>query len=178
MAEKKPLTTKQKQVRHRALQYTALGGMFASVLTPFIILGIANFDEWFKSEGGWKIGLGATLGMAVVGIAIFLVTYKKEHESKVTDGWITLLVMWFAVAFIFKLFSNIYEDIFGIMMWTGLGLALAFGLDMFSKDQKRRADAYKEARQKINQETLEDKIKKEVQEEEEKKKVKIKVVNK
>lgn len=177
MAEKKPLTTKQKQKGHRVLQYTAFGGMFVSVITPFIILGIANFEEWFKSDSGWKIGLGATLGMAVVGIALFLVTYKKEHDSKVTDGWITLLVLWFAVAFIFKLFASIYEDIFGIMMWTGLGLASAFGLDMVSKDQKRRADAYKAARQKINQETLEDKIKKEV-EEEEKKKVKIKVVNK
>ena len=62
------------------------------------------------------------------------------------------------------------------MMWTGLGLAVAFGLNIFSKKEKEKADLYKEARSKVNQETLEDKIRQEVAEEEEKKKVKIKVV--
>lgn len=165
---KKPLTTKQKQTKYRALQYTAVGGEFACILTPFIILGIVNADEWFvNNQEGWKIGLGATLGLAVVGLAMFLVTYKKEKESKVTEGWITMLVMWFAVAFVFKLLSSIYEEIFTIMMWTGLGLATAFGLDIVSKQQKRKADAYKEARKKVQQETLEEQIKKEVEAEQE-----------
>ena len=164
MAKKKK-TTKQKQTEHRTLQYVSFGGIFASVLAPFIILGAVHFEEWFKNDGGWKIGLGATLGMAVVGIALFMVTYKKEHDSKVTDGWITALVIWFAVAFIVKLWAEIYEEIFGIMMWTGLGLAAAFGLDMISKDQKRKADEYKEARAKVEEDTLKEKIKKEVEEE-------------
>lgn len=163
--EKKPLTTKQQQTKHRALQYTAIGGMFGSILTPFIILGAINFEDWFKSDGGWKIGLGATLGMAVVGIAIFLVTKKKEKESKVTDGWITFIVCWFAVAFIAKLFESIYSQIFEIMMWTGLGICGAFGLDLVSKDQKRKADAYKTARAKVQEESIEEKAKKEVEEE-------------
>lgn len=163
--EKKPLTTKQQQIKYRSLQYTAIGGMFASIITPFVVLGIIHFDEWFKSDGGWKIGLGGTLGLAVVGIAIFLVTQKKEKESKVTDGWITLLVMWFAAAFIVKLFAEIYTELFGIMMWTGLGLASAFGLDIISKKQKANADAYKEARAEIKQETIKEKAKREVEEE-------------
>ena len=173
---KKELTTKQKQMKYRALQYTAIGGMFASVLTPFIVLGIVNFQDWFMASDGYKIGLGGTLGLAVVGIALALVTFKKEKESKVTDGWITLLVIWFALAFVFKLLERIYSEIFTIMMWTGLGLAVAFGLNIFSKKEKEKADLYKEARSKVNQETLEDKIRQEVAEEEEKKKVKIKVV--
>ena len=164
--EKKKLTTKQKQLRYRSLQYTAVGGMFVSILTPFIALGIANFDDWFvNNSNGWKIGLGATLGMAVAGIAVFLVTAKKEKESKVTDGWITLLVMWFAVAFVFFLLSSIYEQIFEIMMWTGLGLAGAFGLDIVSKKMKKNADAYKEARAKVKEESIEEQAKKEVEEE-------------
>lgn len=164
--EKKKLTTKQKQNKHRALQYAAIGGMFASVITPFIIIGAINFDDWFVGEGGWRIGLGATLGLAVAGIAIFLVTYKKEKESKVTDGWITMLVIWFAAAFIIKLFEEIYHEIFSIMMWTGLGLAAAFGLDLFSKAEKRKADAYKNARAKVQEESIEEQAKKEVAEEE------------
>lgn len=161
--EKKQLTTKQQQTKYRALQYTAIGGMFASILAPFIVLGIIHFDDWFKSEGGWKIGLGATLGLAVVGIAIFLVTAKKEKESKVTDGWITLLVLWFAIAFIVKLVAEIYDAIFGIMMWTGLGLASAFGLDMVAKSNKNKADAYKEARASVKEESIKEKAKREVE---------------
>lgn len=166
--EKKPLTTKQTQMKYRALQYTAVGGMFASIITPFVILGIIHADEWFvQNDGGWKIGLGATLGLAVVGIAIFLVTKKKEQESKVTNGWITLIVMWFAIAFMTKLFANIYEEIFGIMMWTGLGLCSAFGLDIIARKNKETADAYKEARAELKQETIKEKAKREVEKEQE-----------
>lgn len=164
--EKKKLTTKQKQTKYRALQYTALGGMFASVLTPFIIMGSIHFDEWFKSEGGWKIGLGATLGLAVVGVALALVVFKKEKESKVTDGWITFIVIWFALAFIVKCFEEIYKQVFEIMMWTGLGLVAAFGCDIFSMQEKKKADAYKEARKKVQEESIEEQAKKEVEEEE------------
>ena len=163
--QKKPLTTKQQQTKHRALQYTAIGGMFGSILTPFIILGAINFEDWFKTEGGWKIGLGATLGMAVVGIAVFLVTKKKEKESKVTDGWITFIVCWFAVAFIVKLFESIYSQIFEIMMWTGLGLCGAFGLDLVSKDQKRKADTIKEVRNETEKDSFKERIKKEYEKE-------------
>lgn len=163
--QKKPLTTKQQQTKHRALQYTAIGGMFGSILTPFIILGAINFEDWFKTEGGWKIGLGATLGMAVVGIAVFLVTKKKEKESKVTDGWITFIVCWFAVAFIAKLFESIYSQIFEIMMWTGLGLCGAFGLDLVSKDQKRKADTIKEVRNETEKDSFKERIKKEYEKE-------------
>ena len=166
MKEKKPLTTKQKQNKHRALQYAAIGGMGVSVLTPFIILGAVNYEDWFVSEGGWKVGLGGTLALAVMGIAIALVTKKKEKESTLTNGWITLMVFWFAIAFIFKLLSGIYDEIFGIMLWGGLGLAGAFGLDIVAKKEKEKADAYKEARKKTTEEILKEKIKKEVEAEE------------
>ena len=167
MKEKKKLTTKQKQAKYRALQYTAFGGMFVSIITPFIVLAAVNFEDWFIDNGsGWKVGLGGSLGLAVAGIAIFLVTYKKEHDSKVTDGWITLLVMWFAVAFIAYLLSSIYDQIFEIMMWTGLGLAGAFGLDLTSKSLKKKADAYKNARAKVQEESIEEQAKREVEEEE------------
>ena len=98
--QKKQLTAKQKQTKYRALQYTTFVGEFISILTPFIIMGIVNYDEWFTTEEGWKVGLGGTLALALMGIAVFLVTKKKEDE-KITGGYITLIVGWFAVAFIF-----------------------------------------------------------------------------
>lgn len=174
----KKLTVAQKQKTYRTLQYTCVGGEFISALTPFIILGAVHGEEWFKSEDGWKIGLGGALALALMGIAIFLVTMKKEKETKVTNGWITLLVGWFAVAFIFVLLANIMDQIATIMFIGGIGLACAFGLDLTSKAFKKKADLYKEVIGDTTKEKLKEEIQKEYQEEQEKKKVKVKVINK
>ena len=139
---KKQLTAKQQQTKYRALQYTTFVGEFISILTPFIIMGIVNYDEWFTTEEGWKVGLGGTLALALMGIAVFLVTKKKEDE-KITGGYITLIVGWFAVAFIFMLLASIMEQITTIMMFGGLGLLCAFGLDIASHNFKDKADLYK-----------------------------------
>lgn len=162
---KKKLTTKQKQKGYRALQFTCVGGEFVSVMLPFIILGIVNGEKWFVSEGGWKIGLGGSLALALVGIAIFLVTKKKEGESDITKGWITLIVGWFAVAFIFVLLTNIMDQIAVIMLWGGLGILGAFGLDITSRHYKKLADAYKDAIGGVSEDKLKEKIKKELEEE-------------
>lgn len=174
MAEKKKMTVAQKQKTYRTLQYTCVGGEFISALTPFIVIGAVHFDEWFKSEDGWKIGLGGALALALMGIAVFLVTAKKEKESKVTNGWITLIVGWFAVAFIFVLLANIMDQIAVIMFWGGLGLCGAFGLDLTSKAMKKKADLYKEVIGDVGKDKLKAEVEKEYQEE----KVKVKVVNK
>ncbi len=171
---KKELTTTQKKNRYRGLQYTTFVGEFVSILTPFIVMGAVNAQDWFYTEDGWKVGLGGTLALALMGIAVFMITKKKEDE-KITSGYITLIVGWFAVAFIFMLLSSIMEQITTIMFFGGIGLLGAFGLDMASKSFKNKADLYKKALEKVNQETLEDKIKQEVQEEQEKKTVKIKI---
>lgn len=168
------MTTKKKQKTYRVLQYTCVGGEFITALTPFIILGAVNGEQWFVSQDGWKIGLGGALALALMGIAVFLVMHKKEQESKTTNGWITLIVGWFAVAFIFVLLANIIDQIATIMLWGGLGLCASFGLDMTSKSFKKKADLYKEVIGDVQKDKLKEQIIQEV--EEEKKKVKIKVV--
>lgn len=167
--QKKPLSATQKKNKYRTLQFTCIGGEVLSVLTPFIILGAANYQEWFVSEEGWKIGLGGSLALALMGIAIFMVTKKKDDESKFSNGWITLLVGWFAVAFIFILLANIMDQIATIMLWGGLGLCGAFGFDLLSKNCKKKADAYKEALSKVKQESIEEEAKREVEKEQEQK---------
>lgn len=161
--EKKKLTAEQKQKRYRTLQYTCVGGEFVSVLTPYIIMGIANADEWFvNSSEGWKIGLGGSLAMAILGIAVFLTTKKKDDETKFSNGWITLLVFWFAIAFCFMLLANIIDQISTIMLFGGIGLAGAFGLDLTSKQMKKRADLYRDAIGEVKHDKLKEKIEKEV----------------
>jgi len=163
------MEAKKKQIKYRTLQYTCLGGEFVSAFAPFIIMGAVNADKWFKSEGGWKIGLGGALALALMGLAVFLVTQKKEKESKVTNGWITLIVGWFAVAFVFVLLANIMDQIATIMLFGGIGLCGAFGLDLASKSFQAKADLYKETRAEVQKDALKEEIK------EEQVKIKVKV---
>ena len=164
MAVKTSVNTKTKEKRYRVLQYTFFGGEFLSILAPFVTMGIINFDEWFMTEEGWKVGLGGSLALALLGMAVFLFTKKKE-DSTITNGYITLILGWFAVTFIFMLLANIMEQISTIMFFGGLGLLGAFGLDLGSKDMKKKADLYKQARAKVYNESLEDTIRQEVEEE-------------
>lgn len=157
----KTLTAKQKQTRYRALQYVTFGGEFLSIFTPFIVLGCVNAQEWFYNEEGWKVGLGGTLALALLGIAVFLVGKKKEDE-KITGGYITLIVGWFAVMFIFMLLADIMSQITTIMLFGGLGLLGAFGLDMTSKNFKAKADAYKETIAKAKGEIIKQDVEQEL----------------
>lgn len=159
---KKPLTATQKKNRYRVGQWGAFSGEVLSILTPFIVLGAVNFDEWFKSEQGWKVGLGGSLALALMGIAVFLFTKKKESSNSITNGWITMIVGWFAVAFIFMLLSDIITQISMIMFYGGLGLLSAFGLDIVSNKCKQKADAYKTALGEVRKETILDEARREV----------------
>lgn len=152
---KKQLTAKQKQNKYRALQYSTFVGEFVSIILPFVIMGAVNYEDWFVSESGWKVGLGGTLALALLGIAVLLVTKKKENE-KITSGYITLIIGWFAVAFIFVLLASIIEQIAMIMFFGGIGILGAFGLDMTSKNFKAKADMYKGSIQRAQDKALEE----------------------
>jgi len=161
--EKKPLTATQKKNKYRALQYVTFGSEFLSIITPFIAMGIVNHEEWFYQEDGWKIGLGGSLALALMGIAVFLVSKKKEENNKVTNGYISLIVGWFAVAFIFMLLADIMSQMSMIMLFGGIGLCGAFGLDIASKDFKAKADAYKEVIKKAKQNVIQQEVEKDLQ---------------
>lgn len=156
----KKLTLKQQLNKYRALQYSTFVGEFVSIILPFVIMGAVNYEDWFVSESGWKVGLGGTLALALLGIAVLLVTKKKEDE-KITSGYITLIIGWFAVAFIFALLASIIEQISMIMFFGGIGILGAFGLDMTSKNFKAKADLCKETIKSGKQKVLQDQFVKE-----------------
>ena len=160
MAQKK--TAKQQLTKYRALQYSTFVGEFVSVITPFIIMGAVNYEDWFVSEDGWKVGLGGALALALMGIAVFLVTKQKDDE-KITNGFITLIVGWFLVAFIFLLLSSIMEQITTIMFFGGIGLLAAFGLDITSKQFKEKAVLYKTTIQKAKEKKMEEDVYKDLE---------------
>lgn len=171
--EKKPLTAKQQRIKYKAFSFACVGGEFAALFTPFVIMGIVNFNDWFiQSDAGWKVGLGASLAMALVGIAAFLVGRKKENETKVTNGWITMIVGWYMVAFIFVLLTDILDQIAMIMLIGGTGLAGAMGFDFGSKKCENISNNYKIAIQKANQDKLDEQAKEELNQKENSKDVK------
>ena len=175
---KKELTTKQKKNRYRTWQYVSRVSEFVVIPIPYAVLAIVNRNEWFAQADGWKIGLGGTLAIALMTIATFLVTKQQEKDSKLTDGYVTLILGWIASAFIFTLLADIMNQIANIMWFGALGLLGAFGLDLTSKSLKKKADYYKARLDKANESLDDESAIEEVKREREAKTVKVKVVKK
>ena len=157
---KKEKTVKQTRNKYRAIQYTLFGSQFLAILAPYITLGAINYEEYFVTEDGWKVGLGASLALALLGIAVWLVTKKKEDKTK-TDGYISLCLGWFAVAFIFYLLGSIINDIAMIMFCGGVGLVGALGLNYSSNVFKQKANTYTEVMKEVGLEDLKNKVREE-----------------
>lgn len=135
MSEKKEKTPTQKKKQYKAIQYTCFGCEFLSVIMPFIIIGAVNFNEYFVEYDGVKMSLAAALAFALMGIAVWLVSKEKFGNS-----FITLMVGWAAVTGIFFLLGDIINDIAYIMLFGFIGIAGAYGLDIGSKQAKKKAD--------------------------------------
>lgn len=169
---KKQLTATQKQKKYRAIQKATFVGEFVSVGTPYVVMGAINYEEWFKVTDGWKVGLGGALALALMGLIVFIITKKKEDTDSKTGGYITLLIGWLAVAFIFLLLANIMHQIASIMFFGAIGIAGALGLDIVSKTNGEKADLYlqaiKEAKLNVAKQDAYSQIQKEVEEEKKK----------
>jgi len=159
---KKPLKASQKKTLYRFGQKVTFGSEFISIATPYIIMGAINFDEWFRTTEGWKVGLGGSLAIALMCICVFSITKKREDKDSKTGGFLTLLMAWIAVAFIFMLLANIMNDIATIMFFGAIGIAGALGLEITSKKLGEKADLYEEAIRKVKGEVIENEVKKEI----------------
>ena len=165
---KKKLTATQKKRRYKLIAKATTGGEFVSIATPYVVMGAINFDEWFRTTEGWKVGLGGSLAIALLCITMISITKKKEDKDSSTGGYVSLLLSWLAIAFIFLLLANIMHDIASIMFFGAIGIAGALGLDITSKKYKIKADAYEKAIAKVDSEDIEEEVRKE-------KKIKIKI---
>jgi len=160
--EKKPLTIKQKKNKYRAIQYGLTASEYVSVATPFAIMAGVNHQEWFiNNPEPWKLGLGGALGLLLMSLAVLLVTKKKENKE-LTNGYIALIIGWYAVAFIFLLLARVMNEIYTIMFFGGFGLLGAFGLDLGSKSFEKKADKLKAAIENANAELDKEQAKEEL----------------
>lgn len=162
MADEKSVNVKKEQAKYRALQYTFFGSEFIALFAPFIAMGIANFDEWFVNDEGWKVGIGGGLAMLLLGVLVFVITKKKEENSKVTDGFVTFIAGWFLAIVLFWLLEYILDQIVTIMLIGSTGLFGAFGLNLTSKSMGKKADLFKEAQFEANKELLKEQAKEEI----------------
>lgn len=173
--EKKELTIKQRKRKYKIAQKSLQVSEYVSAFLPFCVMAIVNRDEWFVyNPESWKIGLGGTLGLCVMGLAMFLITKKKDGNEKLTNGMIALVIGWYVVAFIFFLLAQINMEIYKIMFYGGLGLLGALGLEIGSKKFEKKYNELDKAMELANTNlNVEQATKEIVQEKNKKKKVEI-----
>ena len=151
---KKTLTATQKRNRYKVISKASFVGEFVSVGTPYIVMGAINYDEWFIGTEGWKVGVGGAIALALMGLAVFIITKKKEDNDSKTGGYITLLLGWLATAFVFLLLANIMHDIASIMFFGAIGIAGALGLEIVHKTYDDKANLYTKALQEYKVEQV------------------------
>ena len=167
---KKELTIKQKIRRYRTAQYGLVGAEYVATLTPYAIMAIVNREEWFvMNPEPWKVGLGGSIGMVLLALAMFLITKKRDNE-KLTNGMIALLIGWYAITFVFFLLAQINMEIYKIMAYGGFGLMAALGLDIGSKNFEKKANNLKGAMNQAQANLDTEQATKEILEQEKKKK--------
>ena len=103
MARKKfnELTSVEKYKRLRNNGFAFLAAKWVSILTPYIVIGIANFDEYFTEYNGVKMSLGCTLAAIVAGIAIA----NETKENKKINGIVGWAIA-FALCFLLQSILN------------------------------------------------------------------------
>ena len=167
--EKKHKTIKQQYKEKRAIQYSMIGGEYLSIVVPYGIMAIVNREEWFvMNPEPWKIGLGGSIGIVLLALAMFLITKRKDN-AKLTDGMIALVIGWYAITFVFFLLAQINMEIYKIMAYGGFGLLGALGLDIGSKYFDKKATELKTAMENAQENLATQQATKEILEQKKKK---------
>ena len=162
---KKEKTIKQQKNSARLKQYLLFGSEFLSVLTPYAIMMGVNSESWFiQNPEGWKIGLGGFLALAVMGIAVWLVSKQKYSAS-----FVSLVIGWGVFTFIFYLLTEILNQITTIMFFGWIGLLGAYGLDIAKAKLDTKAEKVQKGIEKAEQELIADSYKEEIKQENNKK---------
>jgi len=144
--EKTPTQLKNK---YTALQYSLFGGEFLAVVTPFVAYGIANYDEYFVEYNGTKMSIAFFLALAIMGLAIFLISKKKLEGT-----YATLIIGWATMTFIFYLMGQMINDIATIMFFGLIGILTASGLEFGSQKMKAKKEEIIKAMNRANEEDL------------------------
>lgn len=147
--ERQPLTPTQRLKVYKVVKWTAFGGEFVSIILPFVLIGIINYNQFFVEYSGVKMSIAGVLTMALMGFVLFVITSKK-----VKDFYIPLLIIWAVATVIFYLIGQIINEMANIMLAGFFGLCGAFGLDITSKQFDKKATKIKNAIDKAEEELI------------------------
>lgn len=157
---KKNRTPTEKKRFYTKVKYATFGGEFLSVITPFLIIGIVKFNDYFVEFDGTRMSIACVLACALMGLTVWLVASKKFENS-----FISLIIGYATVDFIFFLIGKVINDIAWIMLFGLMGLLGSLGLDVASKKAdakiKEIDSAIKEAQKEQTKEEYREEAKKE-----------------
>ena len=168
MAQKKRTPTQEKK-HYKALGRLSFAGEFVTLFTPYIAIGIVNYNKYFIQYNGTKISIGFAMAMVVLGITTWL--YSKQ---KIKSGVLTLFIGFGLATGILFLIEEILKDLCYIMLFGWIGLGGTLGLDFAQKKCAVKVEIIDEAIKKKKIEMVANEYEQEL-EEKEKKKVRIKI---
>lgn len=123
MAKQEDKTTLElyKSFKHR--KFACLLGKWLSIISPFVAIGIVNFNDYFTEYNGIKMSIGCTLAMAVAGIAIY--QNVKDDNKKVAN-----VIKWGLAFGLAYFFSSILQDLVLILGCGFAGQVVGAGFDV------------------------------------------------
>lgn len=160
--KKKQKTLTEQYKAHKRNSKILYASKPIATMTPLAITMGVKGSEWFGTD--WKVATGGTIAIIIMGISALLVG-KKTEDKTITNTWITLVIGWYAVAFIFMLLGQIMNEIWWVMLVAGTGMLASAGIDYAEKDQIAKADKLKKAVDKAEEETLTEQAKEEIKQE-------------
>lgn len=159
---KKNLTIKQKANKHKINSKILYATKPIATATPMAITMAVKGQEWFNIPNeGPKIAIGGTIAIIIMAISSLLVN-KKTEDKTITNSWITLVLGWYAVAFIFMLLGQIMHEIWWIMMVAGSGMLASAGIDVVEKNELKQYELMKSGIEEAEKETIKEQVKEEL----------------
>lgn len=116
-------------------KFACLLGKWLSVISPFIVIGIVNFNDYFTEYNGTKMSIGCILACLVGGYAIYC-------QAKDTDKKIASVIKWGIAFGLVYFFSSILNDLVLIVGCGFAGQVVGTGFDV-------GYDVYKEKTQLV-----------------------------
>lgn len=131
------LNSAEQYTRLRRQGYTFTALKWLSILSPYVVIGTINFNEYFVQSNGVKMSLGCILALIVAGISI----KNETKENKKING----IVGW-AVAFaLIFFFQSILQDLLLIVGAGLVGQIIGAGWELGAETQLEKAKLYRNA---------------------------------
>lgn len=166
--EKKALTPEQEERRYKALAKLCNAGQFASLIAPFVTIGLVNFGEYFETYDGWKISIAGIMAAFIMGVVVFTVVNKKIQNS-----YGPLIIRVAILTAILFLIDKIVYDLKFILLFTLFGLFGALALEKTSESLTKKAEKKRKGIEAAEEEVDKNAHLEVIHEREEKRKIRI-----